>query len=185
MRLHKTSFEWPKAQFPSSFSMKLRKHIKQKRLTKVEQLGVDRVVDLQFGTDDRASHVIVELYDRGNILLTDHQYVILNVLRPRTDKNTDVRFSVRETYPIENARQEAMVPSKARLIEMLATTKKGESVRRALAPLTQYGPALIEHSLRLAGICSNAQVRFGVCRRSSIHNRTALFVNTFFVVFQS
>lgn len=158
MRLHKTSFEWPKAQFPSSFSMKLRKHIKQKRLTKVEQLGVDRVVDLQFGTDDRASHVIVELYDRGNILLTGHQYVILNVLRPRTDKNTDVRFSVRETYPIENARQEAMVPSKARLIEMLATTKEGESVRRALAPLTQYGPALIEHSLRLAGICNNAQI---------------------------
>lgn len=36
--------------------------------------------------------------------------------------------------------------------------KKGDSVKRFLAPLTQYGPALIEHSLRIAGFAQNAQV---------------------------
>jgi predicted ribosome quality control (RQC) complex YloA/Tae2 family protein len=76
--------------------MKLRKHIKQKRLESVRQLGVDRIVDFQFGGDDRACHVIVELYDRGNVILTDADYLILNVLRPRTDKDVDVRFAVRE-----------------------------------------------------------------------------------------
>ncbi|VDM40533.1 unnamed protein product [Toxocara canis] len=158
MRLHKSSFDWPKAQFPSSFSMKLRKHIKQKRFEKVEQLGVDRIVDMQFGSEDRAAHVIVELYDRGNIVLTDHQYTILNVLRPRTDKDTDVRFAVRETYPIGNARQEVVVPSKEQLAEMLGRAKKSESLKRALAPSTQYGPALVEHSLRSIGIASNSQI---------------------------
>ncbi len=76
--------------------MKLRKHIRQRRLDAIRQLGVDRIVDMQFGGDDRACHVIVELYDRGNILLTDADYVILNVLRPRTDTDVDVRFAVRE-----------------------------------------------------------------------------------------
>lgn len=33
---------------------------------------------------------------RGNILLTDHEYVILNILRPRTDKDTDVKLSVKQ-----------------------------------------------------------------------------------------
>ena len=30
----------------------------------ISQLGIDRVVDLQFGSDEAAYHLIVELYDR-------------------------------------------------------------------------------------------------------------------------
>ena len=30
----------------------------------VSQLGVDRVIDLQFGSDQAAYHLIIELYDR-------------------------------------------------------------------------------------------------------------------------
>lgn len=59
-------------------------------------MGTDRIVDMTFGDEEYACHVIVELYDRGNIILTDSEYKILNVLRPRTDKESDVRFSVRE-----------------------------------------------------------------------------------------
>jgi hypothetical protein len=42
---------------------------------------------------------------KGNILLTDHEYTILNVLRPRTDENSDVKFNVREKYPLHLAKQ--------------------------------------------------------------------------------
>ena len=41
---------------------------------------------------------------QGNIVLTDHAYTILSLLRPRVD-NEDVRFAVRERYPVENAHQ--------------------------------------------------------------------------------
>ena len=37
-------------------------------------------------------------------MLTDHEYLILNILRPRTDESQDVRFAVRENYPVEAAR---------------------------------------------------------------------------------
>lgn len=45
-------------------SLQCRKHLKSRRLTHVKQLGMDRIVDIQFGSDEAAYHLIVELYDR-------------------------------------------------------------------------------------------------------------------------
>lgn len=63
----------------------MRKHLKNKRLESLTQIGVDRMIDLQFGSGEAAYHVILELYDRGNIVLTDHEMTILNILRPHTE----------------------------------------------------------------------------------------------------
>ena len=41
--------------------MKLRKHIRAKRLEDIAQLGVDRVVDFRFGSGDGCHHVILEM----------------------------------------------------------------------------------------------------------------------------
>ncbi|MFH4974566.1 hypothetical protein AB6A40_001275 [Gnathostoma spinigerum] len=161
-RIHKTNFEWPKAQMPSSFSMKLRKHIKQKRLESVNQLGIDRIIDMQFGIEDRACHVIVELYDRGNVVLTDEDYTILNILRPRTDQDNDVRFTVKEKYPVANARQSLDELTENEVYNLVSNAKKGGSLRRILAPGTQYGPALIEHCLLAQGFPRNAQIGINV-----------------------
>ena len=38
-------------------------------------------------------------------MLTDFEYNILNILRPRADDSQDVRFAVREIYPLNAARQ--------------------------------------------------------------------------------
>ena len=67
------------------FIVQMRKHIKNKRLEKLTQVGMDRIVDLQFGSGEAAYHVILELYDKGNIIFTDYEYVILNLLRPHTE----------------------------------------------------------------------------------------------------
>lgn len=47
-----------------TLSLQCRKHLKTRRLTHVKQLGMDRIVDIQFGSDEAAYHLIVELYDR-------------------------------------------------------------------------------------------------------------------------
>lgn len=41
---------------------------------------------------------------QGNIILADHEYTILNLLRFRTAEAEDVKIAVRERYPVENAR---------------------------------------------------------------------------------
>ncbi|XP_077077807.1 ribosome quality control complex subunit NEMF isoform X2 [Siphateles boraxobius] len=160
IRIHCTEFDWPKNIMPSGFAMKCRKHLKSRRLVHVNQLGVDRIVDLQFGSDEAAYHLILELYDRGNIILTDHQFTILNLLRFRTAEaeDVDVKIAVRERYPVENARPVEPLISLARLTEILSEAQSGEQVKRILNPHLPYGGPLIEHCLMAVGLTGLCKV---------------------------
>nr|XP_021523873.1 nuclear export mediator factor NEMF isoform X3 [Aotus nancymaae] len=158
IRIHTTEFEWPKNMMPSSFAMKCRKHLKSRRLVSAKQLGVDRIADFQFGSDEAAYHLIIELYDKGNIILTDYEYVILNILRFRTDEADDVKFAVRERYPLDHARAAEPLLTLERLTEIIASAPKGELLKRVLNPLLPYGPALIEHCLIENGFSGNVKV---------------------------
>ncbi|XP_039964722.1 nuclear export mediator factor NEMF homolog [Bactrocera tryoni] len=146
IRFHTTAFEWPKNVAPSGFSMKLRKHLKNKRLEKLEQLGMDRIIDLQFGTSEAAYHVIVELYDRGNIILTDHEFTILYILRPHYE-GEEVRFAVREKYPSNRAKEQAVDLTANDVRTLIETAKPGDNLRRLLMPKVDFGPAVIDHVL--------------------------------------
>ncbi|XP_070834821.1 ribosome quality control complex subunit NEMF [Chaetodon trifascialis] len=157
-RIHSTDFEWPKNMMPSGFAMKCRKHLKSRRLTQVKQLGIDRIVDIQFGSDEAAYHLIVELYDRGNIILADHEYTILNLLRFRTAEAEDVKIAVRERYPVESARPPEPLISSERLTEILSKASHGDQVKRVLNPHLPYGATLIEHSLIEAGLSGSVKV---------------------------
>ncbi|ALC47929.1 Clbn [Drosophila busckii] len=150
-RFHTTAFEWPKNQAPSGFSMKLRKHLKNKRLEHIRQLGADRIIDLQFGIGEAAYHIILELYDRGNIILTDYELTILYILRPHTEAET-VRFAVREKYPLDRAKVGTDALSVVELCDLICKTKAGESLKRALMPILDGGPAVVEHILMEHGL---------------------------------
>ncbi|KAG8449169.1 hypothetical protein GDO86_016009 [Hymenochirus boettgeri] len=158
IRIHTTEFEWPKNMMPSGFAMKCRKHLKSRRLVSLKQLGVDRIVDFQFGSDDAAYHLIVELYDRGNIVLTDHEYLILNILRFRTDEADDVKFAVRERYPVDHAKAPEPLLSMERINEIIENGQKGDQVKRVLNPHLPYGATLIEHCLLDTGLPNNIKV---------------------------
>ncbi|CAL8273531.1 unnamed protein product [Merluccius merluccius] len=158
VRIHSTDFEWPKNNMPSGFAMKCRKHLKSRRLTQVKQLGIDRIVDIQFGSDEAAYHLIVELYDRGNIILADHEYTILNLLRFRTAEAEDVKIAVRERYPVENARPPEPLISLERLSEVLSKATQGDQVKRVLNPHLPYGATLIEHCLIEVGLPGSVKV---------------------------
>jgi predicted ribosome quality control (RQC) complex YloA/Tae2 family protein len=102
IRLHTTEFLRNKKDVPSGFTMKLRKHMRTKKLEKVEQLGIDRVVDLQFGKGEHSYHILVELYAAGNVILTDHEYTILSLLRSHKFDET-AKIQIKEKYPFTSA----------------------------------------------------------------------------------
>ncbi|XP_028966348.1 nuclear export mediator factor NEMF [Galendromus occidentalis] len=162
IRIHTTEYDWPKGMAPSGFSSKLRKHLKNKRLATISQLGVDRIVDLQFGINEAANHVIVELYDRGNVVLTDNNFIILNILRPRQAGSEDVRFAVREKYPIAGAIQEVPEPSQQDVIEWLTAAKETDTVKKIIVPKVFFGPAVLEHVLLSREISANTKLRKAV-----------------------
>ncbi|XP_053671218.1 ribosome quality control complex subunit NEMF homolog [Anopheles nili] len=151
LRFHTTSFEWPKNMAPSGFTMKLRKHLKNKRLESLQQLGVDRIVDFQFGSGEAAYHIILELYDRGNILLTDCELRILNILRPHVE-GEELRFVVREKYPKDRAKQDNGPPSMEQIKEAIQKAHPGDTLRTALNPVLEYGASVIDHVLHSRGL---------------------------------
>lgn len=156
-RVHTTEYEWPKSPAPSGFSMKLRKHLRNKRLEEVQQLGVDRVLDLKFGSQEAEHHIIVELYDRGNIVLTDSTYTILNILRPRKE-GEEVRLAVHEKYPLDRARQARPTPSMEDLRTALSAAKENTNVKKVLIPMLDCGGGVVEHELLEAGLPPNTKV---------------------------
>ena len=104
VRIHTTGFMRAKPTLPSAFTLKLRKAIRTWRLEAVDQVGVDRIVDFTFGRDETAHHLIFEFYAKGNIILTDHEYTIISLLRTHK-QDAESLFAVREHYPIERAVQ--------------------------------------------------------------------------------
>ncbi|KAK6146252.1 hypothetical protein DH2020_020121 [Rehmannia glutinosa] len=104
VRLHTTEYMRDKSNTPSGFTLKLRKHIRTRRLEDVRQLGYDRIILFQFGQGVNAHYVILELYAQGNILLTDPEFTVLTLLRSHRDDNKGLAIMSRHRYPVEQSR---------------------------------------------------------------------------------
>lgn len=111
----------------------MRKHLKNKRLECLKQVGSDRIVDLQFGSNEAAYHIIIELYDRGNILLTDCEMTILYVLRPHVE-GEEVRFAVKEKYPTDRARNTKSVDRESIKEVLVKEVEKKPLLKKVLVP---------------------------------------------------
>eukprot|EP00753_Platysulcus_tardus_P005827 PLAT13715.3.p1 GENE.PLAT13715.3~~PLAT13715.3.p1 ORF type:complete len:1043 (+),score=570.32 PLAT13715.3:1130-4258(+) len=145
--------------------MKLRKHLRTRRLEDVRQLGGDRVIDISFGT----FHVIVEFYARGNLILTDENYQILALLR-KHEYDDEVRVAVRETYPVHVATRSLEVAEvidvasvKAATEDLALALRKKTTLRQLLlqkeSGISHFGSVFIEHALCRAGLRPNTKVR--------------------------
>jgi hypothetical protein len=88
----------------------------------------------------------------GNIVLTDHQYTILSLLRPRVD-NEDVRFAARERYPIELAHMREDITAEVFASDRVLAFHSSSSDCRASLPL-------LSRATRSASTSTLASVRF-------------------------
>ncbi|KAL5700752.1 hypothetical protein ACHQM5_026160 [Ranunculus cassubicifolius] len=125
VRLHTTEYARDKSTTPSGFTLKLRKHIRTRRLEDVRQLGYDRIVVFQFGLGANAHYVILELYAQGNILLTDSEFTVLTLLRSHRDDDKGLAIMSRHRYPIEACRVFERTTG-AKLQEALISLKKSD-----------------------------------------------------------
>uniref|UniRef100_A0ACD5Y6R5 Uncharacterized protein n=2 Tax=Avena sativa TaxID=4498 RepID=A0ACD5Y6R5_AVESA len=104
VRLHTTQYVRDKSSTPSGFTLKLRKHVRSKRLEDVRMLGYDRMILFQFGLGSNAHFIILELYAQGNIILTDSEYTVMTLLRSHRDDNKGLAIMSRHRYPVEACR---------------------------------------------------------------------------------
>ncbi|CAI5735624.1 unnamed protein product [Peronospora destructor] len=123
---------------PSQFTMKLRKHLRGKRLSALTQLEGDRVVDLTFGQSPLKCHLILELYALGNIILTDGDYRILSLLRThRFDEN--VKMAVKQEYPVQllgDQEKQHEIQTTAQLVEFVNRRFEEQKAKKVAAVST-------------------------------------------------
>ena len=65
---------------PPPFAMVLRKHLRNARLTGVEQVGFDRILAFSFDTKNGERTLFVEVFRDGNIILVDEEGIIVQPL---------------------------------------------------------------------------------------------------------
>lgn len=166
-RCHLTSFARATAATPSPFVARLRKFLRTRRVTAVEQIGTDRVLEIRFS--DGAYRLFFEFYAGGNIILTDAELTILALLRTVNEGAEHEQYrqglkydlSQRQNYggvpeltkerlkaglerAVEKQQEEANKPGKK------IKKKPGDALRKALAvTTTEFPPILIDHALHV------------------------------------
>ncbi|GJQ11321.1 hypothetical protein GpartN1_g3112.t1 [Galdieria partita] len=168
IRIHETHFYRDKANIPSGFSVKLRKHIRSRKIQQIRTLGADRVVELGFssrvfeGAVERPCRLIVELYSSGNIILTDEEYTILSALRsykgPFGVTKEPVHIFTRNKYPVHLLRFHISF-SKNSVLTLLRDASQTELVRNFLSTRLSCGPQVIEHALATSGFGVKAKIK--------------------------
>ncbi|PSC75362.1 nuclear export mediator factor Nemf-like isoform X1 [Micractinium conductrix] len=150
VRFHTIEAMPEKADTPSNFTLKLRKHIRTRRLESVKQLGVDRIVQLTFGSGPAACHLLLEFYAQGNVILADDKFEVLTLLRSHRDDAKNIAIMARHPYPIHTIRLRQPLGAAA-LEGALAGAAPEATLKGVLADLLPYGPLIAEHCALSSG----------------------------------
>ncbi|MBN2733298.1 MAG: NFACT family protein [Methanomicrobiaceae archaeon] len=87
---------------PSGYSMFLRKYISGGKILDIKQYGIQRILDFTIGKTEKQYHLIFELFDDGNAVLCDENYVIINPLKNHRFKDREVLPGATYIFPGEN-----------------------------------------------------------------------------------
>ena len=186
-RFQITQQNFERRTIPSSFCTKLRKHITNKKLTRIEQLGSDRVVCFQFGYENKFN-IIMELYDSGNILLTDNDYNIMTLVRRYTlseAESEDLVIKVGNKYPTD---QEVLDISKIKVDELKEIIKisfentNKNSLRNIFisntSPLVNLGKDIIYHSIHCLDYNPNKKISLELAQNFPIDKFLKIITET-------
>ena len=75
---------------PPQYAMLLRKYLSGGKVLAIRQHGLERIIIFDIGKGSHTYHLIFELYDEGNIILTDETYTIIKPLRHHRFKDREI-----------------------------------------------------------------------------------------------
>ncbi|KAK8102764.1 snRNP-like RNA-binding protein [Apiospora sp. TS-2023a] len=173
-RCHLTDFARTTAAAPSVFVQKLRKALKTRRVTKISQIGTDRIIEFQFS--DGLYRLYLEFFASGNVILTDNELKIVTLLRhvPEGEGQEPQRPGL--PYSLDNRQNYGGVPelTKERVRASLQTIieksavaaasgkkikkKPGDELRKGLATtIVEIPPILVDHVFKVTNFDSTSQ----------------------------
>ena len=99
-RIHTSQYPLENPTTPPTFPMLLRKRIKGAHVESVKQHNFDRVVEINV-KKDKYYTIIVELFDKGNIILLDDENNIILPLKRKHWSNRDISSKKEYIFPEE------------------------------------------------------------------------------------
>jgi predicted ribosome quality control (RQC) complex YloA/Tae2 family protein len=145
-RAHLTAELPPPPKFPPPFAMLLRKHLAGGKVLAIRQHGIQRIVTIDIGKHGTEYHLIVELFDEGNVILCDDQYTIIQPMRPHRFRERNVVAGIPYHFPPHD-------PATFTLDEFKMFLQQDDrDLVRALAVGVMLGGKCAEYLCRKAGI---------------------------------
>ncbi|MDI6798586.1 MAG: ribosome rescue protein RqcH [Candidatus Aenigmarchaeota archaeon] len=83
---------------PTNFCMQLRKHLLNKTISNICQVEFDRIVEMEVN----GYRVILELFGKGNLILTDSSGLIIGILKQQVWKDRTLKPKAVYKYPPSN-----------------------------------------------------------------------------------
>ncbi|HDI73698.1 MAG TPA: fibronectin-binding domain-containing protein [Candidatus Korarchaeota archaeon] len=147
-----TNLKWTKPQVPPPFVMALRKHLEGKKISSVTQLGVERILVMEFSGRESKFKLITELFGGGNIILVSDEGKIMTLLRRAEYRGRALKPG--ETYkPPESRSLRSDISSQERIFDLL---RSGEVLReplwRVLIELFGAGPPYTDEVAAKLGV---------------------------------
>ncbi len=119
---------------PSSFCMQLRKHLDNAFIKEIYQKDSERIVVFDLEQKKQKYFLIIELFSRGNVILTDENYMIIGALESQKWKEREVKVKMEYVFPLSGFNWKEI--SEKKLKEAL---KKSDKKNLATALATEIG----------------------------------------------
>jgi len=133
---------------PSGFCMQLRKHLNNAIIRNVEQKEAERIVVLELEKEVK-SCLIIELFSKGNVILTDENYQIIGVLEQQVWKERTVKVNEKYVFPPAPVNWKTLTEKE---LEAILKRSEKKNISTCLATEVGLGGVYAEEVSKLAGI---------------------------------
>lgn len=144
-----TEFKENFPQTPPGFCKFLRKRLGNGIVREIRQKGFERIVEIKIETKDQVYVLIVELFSKGNMILSDENHRIVSSFKSRTWSTREIRGGLEYEYPPAQLNTAAL--SKEEFIEVLEESDK-ENLVKTLAIEFGLGGLFAEETCARAGV---------------------------------
>ncbi len=111
---------------PPGFCMFLRKRLGNARIRNIEQVGLERILKIVFETKETKYNMYIELFSKGNVILTDENNKIIQPLERQIWK--DRKVQTKEDYILPASKMNPIEITEKELTDMLAKSRKDKLV---------------------------------------------------------
>ncbi|VVB75200.1 Uncharacterised protein [Candidatus Tiddalikarchaeum anstoanum] len=144
--MHLTQFDRENSEMPSNFTMLMRKYMNEAVITSIEQPSFERIAIIKARKMGAIYNIIIELFNKGNIVVCNEKMIIINALRTSVN---DRLMKPNEEYALPKPRfQDAFLDPLE--FKRIIKTSKQESLVKSAAMDLGLGGKYAEELCRLS-----------------------------------